>query len=202
MIKNVVFDMGNVLILYDAQRFIDTYAPDPADGQLLMRNVFRSVEWIKMDRGSINQQEAAESICKRLPERLHPTVTLLLDNWHEDIPPFPEVEELCGRIKQAGYKLYLLSNTSAKYHRYRRHIGALRYFDGEFISADWGLLKPDPRIYYAFFQHFGLTPAECFFIDDAPANIEGAELAGMRGAVYHNDVVLLENQLLEAGVAL
>lgn len=200
MIKNIVFDMGNVLVLYDASRFIQAFVPDKEDGVLLMQNIFRSVEWIRMDRGAMTQEEAAESICKRLPARLHSTVTTLFDNWHEDIPDFPEMEELCGKLKSAGYGIYLLSNTCNRYHHFRRHISALRYFDGEFISADWGMLKPDPLIYRTFCQHFGLTPAQCFFIDDMPANIEGAYVAGMQGAVYHGDVKLLEQQLRSAGV--
>lgn len=200
LIENIVFDMGNVLVKYDAQRFIDSCTPSDKDGELLMRTIFRSVEWISMDRGTITQQQGLEGICKRLPERLYATAEHLLDSWHNDIPPFPEMEELAAKLKGAGYKIYLLSNTSARFHDFRVHIPALRYFDGEFISADWGMLKPDPVIYTTFCGHFGLVPARCFFIDDVAANIEGAQLAGMKGTVYHGDVAWLEEDLRRAGV--
>ncbi|MEG0754147.1 MAG: HAD family phosphatase [Angelakisella sp.] len=200
MIKNIVFDMGNVLILYDARRYVADYTDNAEDADLIMRHLFRSVEWIRMDRGAITQEQAVESVCKRLPERLHKTVQLLFDNWHEDIPPFPEMEVLVEKLKTAGYGIYLLSNTSVKFHEYRRHIPALKHFDGEFISADWGMLKPDPAIYTTFCQHFGLVPSQCFFIDDVSANIEGAMLAGMQGAVFHGDATVLEEELRQAGV--
>ncbi|MEG2073699.1 MAG: HAD family phosphatase, partial [Angelakisella sp.] len=125
MIENIVFDMGNVLILYDANRFIKKYTDNDEDGILLMRNIFRSVEWIQMDRGTMTQEQAFESICKRVPTRLHTAVQLLLDNWHEDLPPNPKMEMLAQRLKKAGYHIYLLSNTSAAYHDFRRHIPAL-----------------------------------------------------------------------------
>lgn len=200
MIKNIVFDMGNVLVLYDARRFIDAHTDNAEDGELLMRHLFRSVEWIRMDRGVITQEETIASVCRRLPQRLHATVGLLLDNWHEDIPPFPEMETLVAKLKQAGYGIYLLSNTCAKYHQFRRNIPALKYFDGEFISADWGMLKPDPVIYTTFCQHFGLVPAQCYFVDDMAANIEGALRAGMLGGIYHGSTALLEEELRHAGL--
>lgn len=200
MIKNIVFDMGNVLVMYDARRFVDSCTDSAEDGELLMRNIFRSVEWISMDRGVMTQQQGLESICKRLPERLHGTAALLLDSWHHDIPPFPEMEALAGKLKAAGYKIYLLSNTSSRFHDFRVRIPALRYFDGEFISADWGMLKPDPVIYTTFCNHFGLVPAQCFFIDDIAANIEGARLACMQGTVYHGDISLLQEDLTGAGI--
>lgn len=202
MIKNIVFDMGNVLVKYDAQRFVDNCAKSIEDGELLMRNIFRSVEWISMDRGVMTQQQGLESICKRLPERLQGIAAELMESWHHDIPPFPEMEALVEKLKGAGYKIYLLSNTSARFHDFRVRIPALQYFDGEFISADWGMLKPDPVIFTTFCSHFGLVPAQCFFIDDVAANIEGAQLAGMRGTVYHGDVAWLEKDLQGAGVKL
>lgn len=200
MIKNIVFDMGNVLVKYDAQRFVDRHTHSDEDCGLLMRNIFHSVEWISMDRGTMTQQQGLERICKRLPERLHSIAADLLESWHHDIPPFPEMETLVESLKAAGYKIYLLSNTSARFHDFRVRIPALRHFDGEFISADWGMLKPDPVIYTTFCNHFGLVPAQCFFIDDVAANIEGAQLAGMQGTVYHGEVSLLIDDLKIAGV--
>ena len=70
MIKNIVFDMGGVLINFDAQRYTARFVPDPADYELIRRELFRSVEWIRMDRGSITDEQAVSSVCRRLPERL------------------------------------------------------------------------------------------------------------------------------------
>lgn len=200
MIKNIVFDMGGVLITYDSRSVARSYTENDADGLLLWEEAVHSVEWLKMDRGTIQEEEAVISICKRLPNHLHENVRKFMREWHHSLPPFPEMEELIRRLKDSGYRIYLLSNTSVRFHEFRKGIPALKYFDGEFISADWHLLKPEPEIYQAFFQHYGLVPAECFFIDDMPANIEAADRAGMCGYVYHEDIARLEQALRNAGV--
>lgn len=200
LIRNIVFDMGNVLIRYDAAAYVqNTGLPEP-DQRLLLENLFRSYEWMQLDRGTLTDEAALASVCRRLPPHLHQIAQQLLENWHQDIPPLPEMELLAQKLKEAGYSLYLLSNTSAKYHYFRKNIPALNYFDGEFISADWHLLKPEVEIYRAFCHHFSLVPAQCFFIDDVAANIEGAMRAGMRGFVYHGSLPDLAASLAEAGV--
>lgn len=201
MIKNIVFDMGGVLVGFGPQRYTARFVPDPADHELIRRELFRSVEWVRMDRGTMTVEEAAASVCKRLPERLHEPVSLILTNWHQDIPPLDGVYELVRELKEeSGYPIYLLSNTSADFHEFRKNIPALKFFDGEFISADWHLLKPEPAIYGVFLSHFGLKAGECVYIDDAPLNIEAAINAGMSGIVYNDDAAELRGKLRELGV--
>lgn len=200
MIKNIVFDMGNVLVDYNAHRFVANHTTDPDDAVLLRQTVFGSVAWIQLDRGSISRTAAAERICGQLPPRLQPVALQLLENWHDDIRPFAAMEQLCCRLQQAGYQLWLLSNAGLQFYDYCRSIGALRYFSGTFVSADYGLLKPDPAIYTAFCNRFGLLPEQCLFVDDMPLNVEGALRAGMPGLVYHGDAALLQQQLVDAGV--
>lgn len=201
-IKHLVFDMGNVLIRYNARYYLEKYVPDEADRTLLFREVFQSVEWVRLDHGTITEEGAIAASCARLPRRLHEAAALLYHNWNQDIPPVPGMEELIARAKAEGYGIYLLSNTSQRYHRFRKNIPALRLFDGEFISADWRLLKPDPAIFRAFCGHFGLTPAQCLFVDDLPANVYGAQCAGMDGVVFYGDVQDLEQRLAAHGVCL
>lgn len=138
--------MGGVLISFDAVRYTARFVPDPADYELIRRELFRSVEWIQMDRGTITDEEAVASVCARLPERLHQAVQDILDNWHQDIPPLDGVYELVKELNAKGYELYLLSNTSTRFHSFRENIPALRFFEGEYISADHHLVKPEPAI--------------------------------------------------------
>ena len=82
MIKNIVFDMGQVLIRFDREVFLDKAGvTDPADRELLLREVFLSLEWSRMDRGSLTDIQAAEIICRRVPERLHDAVWKLVTFW-------------------------------------------------------------------------------------------------------------------------
>ena len=200
MIKNIVFDMGGVLINFDALRYTARFVQDPADYELLQRELFRSVEWIQMDRGSITDEDAVKAVCSRLPERLHQAVRDILDNWHRDIPPLDGIYELVEELKGKGYGIYLLSNTCGRFHSFRENIPALRFFDGEFISADCHLVKPEPGIYQRFLETFALDGAECVFIDDVPLNVEGAVRCGINGIVYHGSPDLLRRQLRQMGV--
>ena len=68
------------------------------------------------------------------------------------------------------------------------------------VSSEEKLLKPQHEIYETLFARFKLAPEECFFIDDAPYNIEGAYLCGMPGAVFHGDVEELRYNLRNAGI--
>lgn len=200
MIKNVVFDMGGVLIRFDAEHYTTRFVPDPADYELMRRELFRSIEWVWMDRGTITDDEVVAAVCARLPERLHQAVRDILDNWHQDIPPLDGVYDLVKELKGKGYRIYLLSNTCTRYHEFRKNIPALEFFDGEFVSCDFHFVKPEPGIYLRFLEYFHLRPEECVFIDDDPRNIEGAVRCGMGGVIYHGDPAHLRLRLRELGV--
>lgn len=200
MIKNIVFDMGGVLINFDAERYTARFVPDAGDRALIRRELFRSVEWIQMDRGVITDDEAVASVCQRLPQHLHQAVRDILDNWHQDIPPLDGIYELVKELKEKGYGIYLLSNTCTRFHSFRKNIPALQFFDGEFISADCHLVKPEPGIYQCFLEKFGLEGTECVFIDDVPLNVEGAVRCGIHGIVYNDDPDELRQKLRRFGV--
>ena len=106
------------------------------------------------------------------------------------------MENLVRRLKKAGYDLYLLSNTSHRFHKFSKNIASISYMKGIWISCEHGYLKPEKEAYLDFFKQFALNPEECIFIDDSPANIEAAMRLGMEGIVYHQDVKELERKLL------
>ena len=147
MIKNIIFDMGNVLLRFDRDYFLDAVGVQGADRRLLLNNVYLSLEWAKMDRGSMTEAEAAESMCRRLPQRLHKTAHLLIDRWDRPILPIAGMEQLVRDLKKAGYGVYLLSNASYRQHEYWPRVPGSQYFDGTLISADVKLVKPEAEIY-------------------------------------------------------
>ena len=99
MIRNILFDMGNVLIRFDREYFIDRLGVAPEDKPLLMREVFQSVEWVQMDRGSIVEAQAVAEICKRLPPRLHDAAEKLVAMWDRPILPIEGMYELVEELK-------------------------------------------------------------------------------------------------------
>ena len=106
------------------------------------------------------------------------------------------MEKLVRRLREAGYDLYLMSNTSKRFHKFSKNITSISYMKGIWISCEHGFLKPEKEAYLDFFERFSLKPEECIFIDDSPANIEAGMRLGMEGIVYHGNVEELERKLL------
>lgn len=202
MVKNIVFDMGNVLLRFDRDYFLDAAGVEGEDRKILMNNVYLSVEWARMDRGSMTEVEAAASMCCHIPERLHEKAHLLVDRWDRPILPVEGMASLVRELKAAGFGIYLLSNASYRQHEYCPRIPGSEYFDGTLISADVKYVKPEPEIYRLLYKKYGLIPEECVFIDDSAANIEGAERTGMPGIVFHGDAAELREKLRGFGVKL
>ena len=200
MIKNIVFDMGQVLIRFDPQIFMERVGVPAEDRPLLRREVFQSVEWSRMDRGSLTDAQATEIIRGRVPERLWDAVDKLVAMWDRPILEIPGMYELVEELKSNGYNIYLLSNASLRQHEYWPRIPCSRFFDGTLISSDVKLVKPQPEIYLLLCMKFGLRAEECVFIDDNPANAEGAVRAGIPGVVFHGSAPLLRETLRAMGV--
>ena len=201
MIKNIVFDMGQVLIHWSPRQFTSLLELSEQDAQMVERELFRSVEWVRLDRGTIEEENAIHSVCKRLPEHLHDSVRRLITGWWEwPLQPMGGMAELVRELKDLGYGIYLLSNASGALHGYFHRIPGAEYFDGKVVSADLKLLKPQAEIYQALYARFGLNPEECVFIDDVPANIDGAMMTGMQGLVFYGDVVRLRRELRAMGI--
>lgn len=200
MIKNIVFDMGNVIIRFDPELFMVRLGLAEEDRKLLKRELFVSLEWSRMDRGSLTDEEAAEIVCRRVPERLHDAVRRLVGMWDRPILPVEGMYELVEELKDMGYGIYLLSNASFRQHDYWPRVPASKFFDGTLISADVKLVKPQPEIYRLLCDKFSLLPEECVFIDDSTSNAEGAYFCGINALVFHGDAHEMRLKLNELGV--
>ena len=200
MIRHIVFDMGQVLVRFSDSLFSERLRLSEADAELIRREVLATTEWVRMDRGTISDDDALARMCARLPQRLHDTAAYLVHRWNDPIVPVPGMADVARDLKAAGYDLYLLSNAASRQYTYWHDIPGSEYFSGTFISADYHLLKPEDAIYQAFFKKFGLKAEECLFIDDSAPNIEASENAGMAGIVFHGDAARLRRQLAERGI--
>ncbi len=196
-IKNIVFDMGNVLTVYHARDYIYGYVQNEEDYRWIKDHLCASAEWLRMDRGTMSDDEAVASVCRRMPPHLHETVERFVREYRMVQPPNPPMERLVEELCQKGYDLYLMSNTSHRFRIFSRYIKSIAYMKGIWISCEHGLLKPEPEAYLDFFRTFSLKPETCFFIDDTPANIEAAGNLGMDGCVYYGDVDELRRCLQE-----
>ena len=201
MIRNIVFDMGQVLIRWRPEEILEHFELTGEEKTMLLQELFWSPEWTQQDRGILTEGEMIERVSARLPESLHAAVEEVIKAWHVwHLTPMPGMAELVRRLKAQGYGIYLLSNASTALRGYFPRIPGSECFDGLMVSAEEKLLKPQHEIYERLYERFDLVPEQCVFIDDSPANIEGAMLTGMQGIVFRGDTERLRRELRALGI--
>ncbi len=196
MIKNLVFDMGRVLIDYDPDAILLSQGvSDPGERKLLTEVIASSPLWALMDWGHIDEIELEKQVLPKLPQHLHHAAHQYISHWNERLIVIDGMAELIGRYHGMGYRIFLLSNASSRANDYFHTIPGNEYFSGTLFSADVKMVKPMPAIYEAFLEKFSLQAKECVFIDDLPANIAGGMTVGMQGIVFRGDTAALQKEL-------
>jgi len=192
MIKNIVFDLGNVLLSWKPGEFLLKSGYDEETTRIILDTVFRSQTWLSLDNGDITKDEAIDimvsksSLKRDQIESLFNLCTEIIFPLHNNIKLLPE-------LKKEGFKLYYLSNFPLDFFKeVKTEYNFFKYFDGGIISAEVGYSKPDVRIFKIFLEKYKLPPEDCLYIDDMEINVREAELIGMKGLVAYNPDILSE----------
>lgn len=194
-VKNVVFDMGNVLMLFDGPYFSAQFTDNEADAVALQRALFGSPAWNLLDSGTISYDTMLRVARAHLDERLWPNLDACFAGWAAYSTPIEETNALAAELKREGYGIYLLSNAGTRIHDQLNHMPAWSLMDGAVVSGEERLMKPDPAIYQLLCERYGLLAEECLFVDDNADNCEGARVAGMRAVRYASDVAAIREAL-------
>jgi len=181
MIKNIVFDLGNVLLSFrPAEFFIKKKYPENIRNKILT-DIFGSREWAMLDNGDLTTSEAIDSIAS-ISSLKKEEIELIFNLRSELMFPLDENVSLLPGLKKRGFKLYYLSNFPLDiFEETKNGYFFFTYFDGGIISSEVRLSKPDIRIFNLLLEKYSLLPAETLFIDDIEANVKVAESAGMTG---------------------
>lgn len=181
MIKNVVFDLGNVLLSFIPSEYFDKKSYPENIKTRILSDIFHSEEWQMLDRGEITTEEVIDILALRSSLKRDEIAHVF--NLRTDILyPLDNNIKLLPILKKRGYRLYFLSNfpmdifeevTSGYYF--------FKYFDGGVISAHAKSSKPDSLIYKILIEKYSLIPEECLFIDDLEKNVKASETLGMKG---------------------
>ncbi len=186
-IKNVIFDMGKVMVDYQPDLSTRQLTDDEEIIREIHNTLYCSSEWIWMDMGVMSEEQAMGQILPRLSsDRVREIARKSFENWDRyNLLPRRDMGELVRELKARGMGIYLLSNVGLRFARNAaRYIPEAELFDGMVFSSVEKLLKPQREIYECILSRYGLDPAESVFIDDSAANIESAGAAGLDGYVF------------------
>ena len=201
MIKNVIFDIGNVLTDFRWKAFLEDkgFSPD-----ILSRIVKASVMnpyWNEFDRGALPEEEVLAAFIQSDPE-IEEQLHLAFDNIHGMVTPREYAIPWIKALKQKGYGVYYLSNFSEKaYIECKDALEFLPYTDGGILSDREKVIKPEKEIYDLLLSKYHLNAEECVFIDDTPVNVEAAVKHGFSGICFKTKEQT-DKELIGLGVSL
>ena len=199
MIKNIVFDLGNVLLTYRPYEYLQTKIHDEAKVKELHKEIFLSDEWAMLDRGTITEKKALDIIISRNPGNAK-LIDYCMENWYDLLQPIEDTVRVVNMLKENGCKLYILSNIHKLSYEYVvKKYDFFKLFDGSTVSYEEKALKPEPGIYERLIQKYGIDPCETLFIDDMKDNIAKAEELGFK-TVQFVDPITLKDKLYEYNI--
>jgi epoxide hydrolase-like predicted phosphatase len=200
MIKNIVFDLGNVLISFKPSEYFDKKNYPENIKERVLNDIFGSKEWLMLDNGEITTPEVIEAIASKSYLKKE-EIARIFNLRTELMYPLDLNIRLLPELKKLGFRLYYLSNFPLDiFEEVKSEYFFFRYFDGGIISAEAKYSKPDRRIYEVFLNKYSLVPEESLFIDDLEVNIKAAESVGMKGLVTFGSLEISEK--IEAALSL
>lgn len=186
MIKNIIFDIGNVLAAWGWREFYESFHYSPEVTERLAKATVLSPLWEEFDRGAMDEEVLLGKFIENDPG-LEKEIRKVSENIHDMLKRYDYAIPWLQDLKSRGYKVYYLSNFSRQAHRECAHVlDFLPLMDGGILSYQEKLIKPDPAIYQLLLSRYGLKAGECVFLDDTLKNVEEARRQGMAGIVFHS----------------
>lgn len=187
MIKNIILDMGNVLLYFRPELALKEFFETEEDRNIIRKELFKGPEWIMADEGKITNAERYDRVSLRVPERLHSKLKECVEGWHMCMSPVTAAKEFCEDMKKKGYHIYVLSNACDRFHTYFPKFYDTDFFDGIVVSSDVHMIKPDAKIYQYLLDTYYLNAEECLFLDDREENVEAAKGVGMKAEIFEDN---------------
>lgn len=198
MIKNIVFDIGNVLMKYDPKGYIYG-AFERKTAERVFDAMFHYGFWVELDRGVMSEEEILAGFTQCCPD-MEEQIRRMYDEMAGFCSAYSGTRPWLLRLKK-DYHLYYLSNYSLPMRQRTEAMlsSFLPLFDGGILSYTVKKIKPDPAIYSMLLDRYNLAPEQCVFIDDSADNVRAARSLGMKAlqAKEPADTRIALDQLLE-----
>jgi len=184
MIKNIVFDISNVLAPFRFTEFLMEKGFDKDMVKRIYKASAMTSYWTEFEKGKLTTKEVLDAFVSCDPE-IGEEIHKAYDSVKGIMGKYDYTENWIDSLKKAGYKIYGITNfTPSGYEQCYESISFVEKFDGCIFSFQEGVIKPEPEIYKILLDRYNLEPSECVFIDDTKENVEGAKALGFSGIVF------------------
>ena len=203
MIRNIIFDLGNVIINYNQEQIINNFTKKEEEIKYIYDEIFHAPEWELMDLGNITNDKAIEVINKRNEFKYQKLTENFLHEWYKKQEINRDIVEIARELKKNGYNLFVLSNMANLTYEYLKNDEFFSLCTGIIISAHEHLIKPDEKVFRLLLNRYNLNAEECLFIDDDPSeeNYKTANEIGIKGRrIVPNQAEDVRKLLLEFGI--
>lgn len=194
MIKNIIFDVGDVLIEYRWKQMLIDYGCSEEDAVRIGAQMFDNPEklWSTFDLGTMSDDEIIAEFSGKYPDDAKEIEWFIRHGEYMHVPR-PKVWEKVHELKAKGYGIYILSNyPESLFKKHTEYADFMDDIDGMVVSYMIHKAKPEPEIYEYLCQKYGLVKSECIFFDDRIENVQGAESVGIRARHIKSQDMLLE----------
>ncbi len=187
MIKNVILDVGRVLVTWDPQEAMRKLGFDEKTMQKVSDATVNTPLWGEADRGVMSDEELLAAFCEKEPA-YEKEIKLFWENINLALVQFDYTKDWIRELKAEGKKVYILSNYGAWSYQQTcdKTLDFLPLTDGGIFSYTVKKIKPEPEIYHMLLDKYQLKPEECVFFDDTEQNILAAEKEGIHGIWFHS----------------
>lgn len=184
MIKNIIFDIGNVLVDFAWDGFVKMHTSTAEEFERTVNASIKNADWNEIDRGILTDEEILNLLIDNDPGVEGP-LRAMFENFHDLLRQFDYTKQWIKDLKARGFKVYCLSNMPYKcIYECADSLDFIPLLDGCILSCYYKVTKPEKAIYDLLFDKFDLVPGECVFFDDLEKNILSAKANGMEGIVF------------------
>lgn len=195
MIKNLIFDLGNVLVTFKPKDYLRRLGFSRKDISILTKLIFEDKRWNEFDRGTIEIEDYISALKKENPEYEEKFDMVFCENWVENMFRPKEDTIYFLKLYSKKYKIFILSNISKIVLEGIKKMDFFEYVTDGTYSYELGICKPEIGIYESLLKENNLNPDECMFLDDLPKNVEAAQKVGMKGLIFRDNFYEIERIL-------